>query len=389
MKKNKIALLIASVFALSAFSGCGEDVQNETSSEIQTTEEISVKQDLSALSAENLQKPSDELYEKLKKISTACERYYSKSKKTKRFFSWAGLLACVEKDEATGKETNSEITVDTLKENGYLEDENYIKDAVLLCIKPTDFDASAKKTNLDIFTALKTTDGYCIVGKGFGQKLFTDEQFKQLVMKYNIDHGPITSPETGSEDFNLLMTAIAKFRGDIKNTDTTPPTYVVRYVSKNDLYAVVILSGTDDVTDTTEYLLKKGDNGWEVHINGLENMADVKGELNNTVTDFDLNILPPYTLYEYRKQVRTTEHYENIFTLLKEQKIIDPSDTVTYCCGTQNVLYVEFASGVKIAGGATQDGNFDCNKVDTYEDAIRELGKFVKPVPAFILKYNK
>lgn len=395
MKKNKryIALIAAGIICFGIFSGCGEDGGSEQTTEIvnsaddgkqNNTEEIKTIPSPSVSEAKaNLPQPSNELYEKIKKVGIACERYYSKSKAEKEFFSWAGFLAYY--DEANNP---TDVTVNKLNESGYLKGDSMLNDALILYIKPTDIDPSFKKTSLDVFAAVETSDGFIVSGVGFDEKLIPSDEFRKMILKYNIDNGVVSNPKTGGEVYNSLMAAIGVFRQDIKPEQSNVPEYIVRYAANNDLYAVVILSGTDDVTDTTEYLLKKDNNGWVVVENALENQEDVKKYLNTKYTDFDLNILPPYTLYIYRKQVRTTEHYEEILNMLKEQKIVDSSEEVTYCCGTQHVLYMEFASGKKLAGGAKKDGSFSCNFVNNYEEAIKELGKFVQPVPAFILKYN-
>lgn len=385
MKKNSkyIALFMASVISSGIFTGCGLDNSPSETTAEETVTETSTSVQIPVVSQNNnLPAPTPDLSEKLKKISISAERYHSKTKSSKEFLSWAGFLAFYEDGSF------NEVSVNTLKENGYLKESEVIDDAVILYMKPTDIDPSAKKTSLDIFIAYETTEGFKVVGIGFDEKTIPSDEFRKILLKYNIDNGPLSNPETGGPEYNSLMAAIGEFRGDRKPEESRIPEYIVRYAANNSRYAIVILSGTDDVTDTTEYLLKKDENGWKVVEKALENEENVKLFLNTKYTDFDLGLLPPYTLYVYRKQVRTTEHYENIINMLKEQNIIGESDTITYCCGTQHVLYIELSSGKKIAGGAKKDGSFSCNYVDSYEDAIKELGQFVQPVPAFILKYN-
>jgi len=390
MKRSKkyVTAAFMGIISLSLFSGCGEDeVSEQPPEEISTEAESTDITQAEAPSLNetdtNLPAPSDELYERIKRAAVACVKYHSKAKDEKEFFSWAGFLAYY--DESGNP---VDVNVNGLKETGYLNSGNMVDDTVFLYIKPIDVDETFKKTSLDIFAAVKTSEGYIVSGVGFGEKLIPNEDFRKILLKYNIDNGVISNPETGGAIYNSLMAAIADFRGDTSPLLGSVPQYSVRYAANNDLYAVVIFSPEDDVTNTTEYLLKNGDNGWTVAEKALENQEDVKAYLNSAYTDFDLNLLPPYTLYIYRKEVRTTEHYENVINALKEQKIIDDSDKITYCCGTQHVLYMELESGKKIAGGAKADGSFSCNFVNTYEDAIKELGRFVEPVPAFILKYN-
>lgn len=392
MKKNRKYTAIFMALLLSgAISGCGENeaennIQNETLSE-------AVSED-AAQSGENetppsvsekssLPSPSEELSEKLDKISIAAERYYSKSKSSKEFFSWAGFLAYYDENHSP-----VDVNISTLKSDGYLKSDSEIENAIILYLNPKDIDPLAKKTSLDIFAACETTEGFKIAGVGYDEKTIPSEDFKKILLKYNIDNGAISNPETNEATYNALMVGIGMFREDMKAEESRVPEYIVRYAANNDLYAIVILSGTDDVTDITQYLLIKNGDGWNVIESGLENQENIKAFLNSKYTNFDLNLLPPYTLYIYRKEVRTTEHYEPIINMLKRQNIIGSSDKITYCCGTQHVLYMELSSGKKIAGGAKKDGSFSCDYVETYEDAIRKLGQFVDPVPAFILKYN-
>ncbi len=388
MKKNKkyAPFFMTAVISLGLFTGCGDSSEipePDTGSELISEEETYEKSQAPSVSEnKTLPAPSAELSDKLKKISFSAEKYHSKTKDTKEFFSWAGFLAYYEENVPT------EVSVETLKTSGYLKAPDVLDNAVILYMKPKDIDPSAKKTSLDIFTAYETTEGFKVIGVGYDEKTIPSDEFRKILMKYNIDNGLITNPKTGSNEYNSIMSSIGDFRGDKKPHESTVPEYIVRYAANNDLYAVVILSGTDDVTDTTEYLLKKGEKGWEVVEKALENQENVKLFLNTNYSDFDLGLLPPYTLYIYRKEVRTTEHYKDIIDMLIKQNIIDTSDTITYCCGTQHVLYMELASGKKLAGGAKKDGNFSCNYINSYEEAVKELGKFVQPVPAFILKYN-
>ncbi len=389
MRKNKryVTAAVIGMISLSVFSGCGEESVDETTNEtiIETEAETNTESlpSFEGSESQSLPAPSDELYDKIKKTAIACERYYSKKKADNDFFSWAGFLSYYDE---SGKLTD--VTIDDIKNSGYLNSGNTVDNSLVLYLKPADVDKDFKKTTLDIFAAVKTTEGYIIGGVGFDEKLIPDDEFREMILKYNIDKGAVSNPETGGEVYNSLMVAIGIFRGDTSLEKSYVPEYIVRYAANNDLYAVVILSGKDDVTNTTEYLLKKENDGWKVVEKALENQENVKTYLNSAYTDFDLSLLPPYTLYIYRKEVRTTEHYENVINALKEQKIIDASDEITYCCGTQHVLYMELASGKKLAGGAKKDGSFSCNFVNTYEEAIKELGRFVEPVPAFILKYN-
>lgn len=385
MFKNKKSFTAAAAAALSLcfIPGCsgGEGEESETKTEIKTeikTEDISEKG--GAAESEPLT-VSEELYKKMKKYSLACDNYYAKKKDEMNFFSWAGLLAYYDEDGKIG-----EVSSEMIKKAGYLNSANTVDGAFILYMRPSDIDESFKKTSLSIFSAVKTKEGYIVSGTGFGEKLIPEEAFKEIMLKYNIDNGKTVNPETGLETYNSIMKAIGAFRGDLKENGEFD--YIVRYAVNNDLYAVVILSGADDVTDTTQYLLRKEEGGWHVAENALENQEDIKGYLNSKYTDFDLSLLPPYTLYIYRKEVRTAEHYENVIKALKEQNILNDSDEITYCCGTQHVLYMELKSGKKLAGGAKNDGSFSCNYVETYEDAVKELAKFVEPVPAFILKYN-
>ena len=388
MRKNKrYAAAVIGMISLSVFSGCGEEISDETTNQtvMETSGEIDTEYSPSLGEGENesLPAPSDELYEKIKKTAIACERYYSKKKADNDFFSWAGFLSYYDE---SGKLTD--VTIDDIKNSGYLNSGNTVDNSLVLYLKPSDVDKDFKKTALDVFAAVKTADGYIIGGVGFDERLIPEDKFREMILKYNIDKGAVSNPETGGAVYNSLIVAIGIFRGDTSAETSHVPEYIVRYAANNDLYAVVILSGTDDVTNTTEYLLKKENDSWKVVEKALENQENVKTYLNSADTDFDMSLLPPYTLYIYRKEVRTTEHYENVINALREQKIIDASDEITYCCGTQHVLYIELASGKKLAGGAKKDGSFSCNFVNTYEEAIKELGRFVEPVPAFILKYN-
>ena len=378
MKKNKLLSLLAiGVISCGIFSGCSNEVLTETTTEL--TETTTEQQTPSVSEEKKTLAPSEDLYVKVEKMNESCERYYKTNKEDAKFYTWAGFLSYAQDDTTTLTEVSPKMLIDL----GYLNDKYYIENSFNLYMRPVDIDKNFKKSNLDIFTAVETSDGFIVYNKEYGRKLIPSENFRKTLLSYNTDNGVITNPKTGSEVYNLLMNAIKEFRKDEKVD------YVVRYVCNNDMYAVVILSPTSDVTDTTQYLLNKENNKWSVLKNGLENIKDIRVELNKEYPNFELKILPPYTLYEYRKQVRTTEHYQDILKLIKDQKIIDANDTVTYCCGTQTVLYFEFASGKKLAGGATKDNRFSCNLVNNYEEAIKELGRFGQPVPAFILKYNK
>lgn len=384
-RNNKNAVLFLSAAILfSMLSGCVDSQNSDIiQTETQETEAFSEPDTETNISSSAPLKATEELYGKLNNITYACERYYAKTKDSKEFYTWAGILSTIDSEG-----NQKEITPQTLLDLGYLNEENFVPEAFNLYMKPKDIYGDSQKTGLEIFTAVETTEGYIICGNGYEKKLIPSEDFRQIILNYNPDNGKLINPETNGTLYNSLLMAIAADRKDQPAESSTVPNYIVRYVSANDLYAVVILSGSDDVTDITEYLLKKENDSWSVVKKALENEENIKLTLNREYPNLDQGLLPPYTLYEYRKQVMTTEHYTNILEILKNQNTIDKSDTVTYCCGTPNVLYLEFSSGKKIAGGASKEGEFSCNFVKTYEDAIKELARFGQPVPAFILKYN-
>ena len=125
------------MISLSVFSGCGEEISDETTNQtvMETSGEIDTEYSPSLGEGENesLPAPSDELYEKIKKTAIACERYYSKKKADNDFFSWAGFLSYYDE---SGKLTD--VTIDDIKNSGYLNSGNTVDNSLVLYLKPSD-----------------------------------------------------------------------------------------------------------------------------------------------------------------------------------------------------------------------------------------------------------
>ena len=88
----------------------------------------------------------------------------------------------------------------------------------------------------------------------------------------------------GTEEYNRILNFLSMYEGKFGK-------YYVRSVTKDNKYAVVVLSSQADVNDIRQYILRKENNVWEVVMDKLENESRVNVAVNKKLPDFKIRKL--------------------------------------------------------------------------------------------------
>ena len=113
--------------------------------------------------------------------------------------------------------------------------------------------------------------------------------------------------------------------------------YWVRCIYADDMYAIVVLSPKSNPSDVRQYLLKKNASYWEVAMSGLEAEARVVTAINKKYPDFNPNLLPNYTINDYRGSLKNS--YNGAISSFVTNGFIESSDNLNYLCGAGSYCY--------------------------------------------------
>ncbi len=392
--KRKLAIAVCFLFVVSsACIGCKRkpaDKEPEATAAVIQTEQPTAPEpaapepeanspDTQASTGESATNGADDIDRQLEKVNDACEVYLAKNKETTTLLSLFSFLY---------DDTNQKyIDVKELKAQGCLRRDFANEDIMVLYMKPSEF-ASYNELNvtkgdeLTVFCAVETGDTVRIRNYQEEGGTLPLSEFKKVVLSYNQVHGDIVTPEKDGPDYNAILKGVH----DFENKSNTRK-YSIRYMRQDGTYAVVVFSDEKNVSEVKEHILKKKNDVWEVVSGNLQDSESSRTEINAQYPDFDITMLPPYDLSKYRDKL-SPDSDAIINAMLSSGLLIEKSDLpVTYCCRTDQFLYVTFESGKKFLGFFNKDGVWDFYPPKDYEEAVKYMLKLSgeKIVPAFII----
>lgn len=356
-KKNLIKLFLV-LLALSALnSAC----KKENDSEINNAQtETSIASD-------------DPVYSELHEFTSACEKYFNTLSTDRDFLSVYSFLY--------DDEIKDTVTVDAVKEQTGIEFDEKINAADILYLKPSDISKIAEGISsgedLRIYTALQTENGVIISSSADKESMVAYEDYKNLLLNYSSSHGEIRNPKIDTEDFKGILAAVNEHYGKEINYD-------IKHIACDDLYACIVVSELENISQIKEFALRKSDNKWSIIADGLENAASSRKQINNLYPDFELGLLPIYNIADFGK---IESNFDDFIFNFTTQNIINESDLpVTYACGAQGFAYFEFESSLKIISFVNEKNELECYPVKDAKEAMLYMVKASKNPPVFILK---
>ena len=267
----------------------------------------------------------------ISKIAAGAQNYYNDYFSSNKLISKNGKLY--------NYSTSQEVSPSYLSRMGYINDSLSSYDCSVLLLKPSHVNAygelssSGASENLSIYTAFKNpnSDSYMMFsGSGYIGSL-SSSKYTDLVSKYIQTHGPVQRIYRGeSAEYDRILNFVRMSEGVYED-------YWVRCIYADDMYAIVVLSPKSNPSDVRQYLLKKNASYWEVAMSGLETEARVVTAINKKYPDFNPNLLPNYTINDYRGSLKNS--YNGAISSFITNGFIESSDNLNYLCGAGSYCY--------------------------------------------------
>ena len=311
----------------------------------------------------------------INEIASAAQKYYSENFNKVRLVSQNGKLY--------NSSENMDVTVSYLASNGYLASKYSSYDCDIMLIKTEDMgkfgnvSVSGDDKGLAVFAVFKNPkdSSYLVKSARSGGGIITNGEYIDILNRYSQSHGSVGRLMSGTDEYDRILNFISMYEGKFGS-------YYVRSITKDNRYAVVVLSNSSDVNDLKQYILKKDNNVWEVVMDKLENEPRVNVAVNKKLPDFNPALLPKYTIYDYKKLV--ISDYTGILHFLMKDGFIDNINDVKYLAGADKYCYVTLNNEIKYICFYTNN-NWTINQVRDYNEAYSFMIKKSVLAPTFII----
>ncbi len=276
---------------------------------------------------------------------------------------------------------------DFVSNNGHLY--NLVNNSVItskgndvLYLYKSDIDPSAESTkSFDLFLSEETKNGYTLTDLENNKYEFTEEEYASILSKYS-DPQNITYPNIGSADYNefSFMSAMDMNKQGIQ-TDFVN----TRYLAVNGNYGVIICSPKGIDNDLHGYIFERINNEWEIIVPDYQNIDNYINYVNTNYGYMDINLLLNMDINKYPKDSFITDLDPVVNGMLAANIITEADLPMTYGVGLDNLMYMEFTSGLAFVGVADTNGVTTYPVVNTYETKTI-FEKFSDDPPYIILK---
>lgn len=311
----------------------------------------------------------------INEIASAAQQYYSENFNKVRLISKNGKLY--------NSTVNMDITASYLASNGYLASKYSSYDCDIMLVKTEDMgklgnvSVSGDDNGLAVFVVTKNPKDstYLVTSARSTGGIISNGEYIDILNRYDQNHGAIGRLMSGTDEYNRILNFISMYEGKFGD-------YYVRSITKDNKYAVVVLSGRNDVNDLKQYVLKKENNVWEVVMDKLENEPRVNVAVNKKLPDFNPSLLPKYTIYDYKNLL--ISDYTGILHFLMKDGFIDNISDVKYMAGADKYCYVTLNNEIKYICFYANN-NWTINQVSDYNEAYSFMIKKSVLAPTFII----
>ena len=311
----------------------------------------------------------------LREIASSAQRYFNTYFTRTRLVSMNGLFF--------NKASEEYITTQYLCDYGDLDNKyrNYGCEILLLygsdVAKYQDMKVANSDMGLTIFVVSKhpTENQYLIISNNSSGGILTEANYNSLKSLYNQNHGEIKRGMPGGTEYERILDFIRLFESNYEQ-------YFVRSLYVDDKYAFVTLSNQSNTAAVRQYILRKDGSMWEVVLNGIENEPRVAVAVNKAIPDFNLEMLPGYTVYDYKKSMKTS--FRDVESMLLNNGIILDPLQISYICGTNAYCYVVTTTGLRILC-TFDEGNWRPEIVESFYAAELKMLEKDSRAPIFII----
>ncbi|MCD7905943.1 MAG: hypothetical protein LUG24_10410 [Clostridiales bacterium] len=324
---------------------------------------------------------NEELYGYIDTLNTNLRNYFDENYDSGKIITVYGYMY----------DTDTNLPVETEEIYGG-EVPEVLKDVNLLYIKSGDFDYIDNIDSLDIdvdlydenlspFTSILTTEGYLISSDQYPGGILSEDDYRTLIMRYNLDHGDIYTPDENSSNYTIIYNLISKEWGD----DYTPD---IKYMGIDDKYGVAVANVLESPTEFKEFLFMKSGSSWAVRSKELANKDNVKQFVNEKYPDMDLSLLPVYDLSEYNDFKTDLYGYYDSIVELSDLGVTEEDLPAVYCLYSSGFIYYEFAESKRVLGYIDSEGALTFYKIGSVNEAVAAMADLSDNPPVFIIKFS-
>lgn len=201
----------------------------------------------------------------------------------------------------------------------------------------------------------------------------SESAYNSLMAAYSMNHGTVRRLTPSNSEYDRILSCIKMYESKYEQ-------YFVRSITVDDKYAFVVLSGRSNAATIREYILRYDNGIWEVVMDDLESEGRLPVTVNKTLPDFNMTMLPSYSI----KDFTMLTDYTAVMEALTKAGLYEKDDTFYYFCGTDKFCYMITDSGKRFLCHYN-NGTWNCYKVLDYYDALSRLQSFTSNPPTFIL----
>lgn len=310
----------------------------------------------------------------LKSVATAAQHAYDDLSKKLGLISKNGKLYTYY--------TQKCITTDDLVSAGYLESGLPSTDYEILLMNGNDVmyypgaEVPPQSMKFCIFVASQQEDGNYLLATTAGKAgVLSPASYNGLMNRYNQNHNIIGKLSSTSAEYSRILNFIGLYEGKLED-------YFVREISKDDTYAVVTFSNKQNTIDIKQHILRNDNNFWEVVYTNLQNVYSPITSVNQALPDFNLELLPKYTLASWKSYLKKSD--SNLTNTLLSKKIITAQNQIYYQCGTSDYFYIVLTNGARYVAYSI-DGIWQITHVNSDYEAKNFISARTKEDYGFLI----
>ena len=312
---------------------------------------------------------------KLESTAKAGQNYYSEYYTKTRVITKNGYLY--------NYAASTQITTDYLVNEGRLSSSATSSDISVMLMYGRNIATyggnSVYITNTDreftVFAFMKVpgVDKYIFTSANGSYGSMSTSAYNSLMAAYSMNHGTIRRLTPSNSEYDRILSCIRMYESKYEQ-------YFVRSISVDDKYAFVVLSARANSATIREYILRYDNGIWEVVMDDLESEGRLPVTVNKTLPDFNMDMLPSYSIKDYTMLT----DYTAVMEALTKAGYYAKDDTFYYFCGTEDFCYMITDSGKRFLCH-NNNGTWDCYRVLDYYDALSRLQSLSSNPPTFIL----
>ncbi len=316
-----------------------------------------------------------ETWNELDDIALAGQTYYTENFSKTRIITKDGYLY--------NKAAEEKIDLRYLVAKGYLSSKYVTKKCDLLLLKASDLKNYSSlyikdsETELVVAAAVPhpNENMYLLTTARSAGGAISSAQYASLLNGYYQNNGTVGHLSYGAADYERILSFISMYESKYEE-------YFVRSITSDNKYAVVILSETSTPSDVRQYVLRRSGSIWEVVMSGLETDPRALISVNKALPDFNLNLLPEYTINDYL--VSLNKDKSQLVGEMTAKGYITGAADIEYICGTSNFVYIVLKNEQKYICNNT-GSEWNVVQVSTSSEAISKMLSINKSAPTFIV----